>query len=311
MNLVEQWINKYLLELQNIYRYSTKTVLTYQHGLEDFKNYFKQTGLENLNDFNYSMVRGYLMHLYENKLSPSSVRLRISILRSFYRFLIDQEQVSANPFEAVTLPKVARKNPEFLYQDEINKVIDQKESKEVNPELKIRDHMLFELLYATGLRIGEVILLQLEDFDFDQNFIRILGKGSKERYVPFNSLCKEWIEDYLENSRKVLMERYQENHMYFLINRLGQPISEKGAYNIVRKLAKNQGLQKNVHPHMLRHSFASDLLSNGADIRIVQEMLGHSSLSTTQIYTHISTEKLNKTYQNAHPLANKDPNKKY
>ena len=99
--------------------------------------------------------------------------------------------------------------------------------------------------------------------------------------------------------------------MYFLINRLGQPISEKGAYNIVRKLAKNQGLQKNVHPHMLRHTFASDLLSNGADIRIVQEMLGHSSLSTTQIYTHISTEKLNKTYQNAHPLANKDPNKKY
>ena len=311
MNLVEQWINKYLLELQNIYRYSTKTVLTYQHGLEDFKNYFKQTGLENLSDFNYSMVRGYLMHLYENKLSPSSVRLRISILRSFYRFLIDQEQVSANPFETVTLPKVARKNPEFLYQDEINKVIDQKESKEVNPELKIRDRMLFELLYATGLRIGEVILLQLEDFDFDQNFIRVLGKGSKERYVPFNSFCKEWIEDYLENSRKVLMERYQENHMYFLINRLGQPISEKGAYNIVRKLAKNQGLQKNVHPHMLRHTFASDLLSNGADIRIVQEMLGHSSLSTTQIYTHISTEKLNKTYQNAHPLANKDPNKKY
>lgn len=304
---MNNWIKQYIDYLKNLKQYSEDTILSYQKELQDFALFFKQSGLASYNEINYSIVRGYIVTLHDRHLSNVTIRHHISVLRSFFRYLLENEIVENNPFELVSLPKTEKRIPDFLYYDEFEMLV---ESIDTTNALGKRNRMIFELLYASGMRVGEVITIKLEDIDFDQGLIMVVGKGSKTRYVPFNPICQQYIVEYIEDSRLELMTKYQEEHHYLLVNQYGRSMTERGVYDIIQRVSKQSPLQKQVHPHMLRHTFATHLLDQGADIRIVQEMLGHANLASTQIYTHVTMDKLKKTYLNAHPMA-QDKEKKY
>lgn len=304
---MNNWIKQYIDYLKNLKQYSEDTILSYQKELQDFALFFKQSGLASYNEINYSIVRGYIVTLHDRHLSNVTIRHHISVLRSFFRYLLENEIVENNPFELVSLPKTEKRIPDFLYYDEFEMLV---ESIDTTNALGKRNRMIFELLYASGMRVGEIITIKLEDIDFDQGLIMVVGKGLKTRYVPFNPICQQYIVEYIEDSRLELMTKYQEEHHYLLVNQYGRPMTERGVYDIIKRVSKQSPLQKQVHPHMLRHTFATHLLDQGADIRIVQEMLGHANLASTQIYTHVTMDKLKKTYLNAHPMA-QDKEKKY
>jgi integrase/recombinase XerD len=214
--------------------------------------------------------------------------------------LIRENISSINPLENIKQPKIEKKLPSYLTVSEIDKLLDIP----LNNAYDYRNKAMLELLYATGIRISELINLRISDIDFDNDFIRIVGKGNKERIVPFNDISKDYLLKYIEDYRKVLLKK--KDSEYLFINNLSRQISRQGFFKILKEICSKQGINKNVSPHILRHSFATHLLNNGADLRIIQELLGHSDLSTTQIYTEVLNEKLKNDYNESHPRAKKE-----
>lgn len=301
---MREWIDHYLQYLTHLKQYSKLTIKSYLNELEQFYMYCKRESFESFDQITYAHVRGYIVYLHDHDLSNLSIRHHISVLRCFFTYLLENDIIQVNPFALVSQPKITKKMPEFLYYDEFEELID---SIDLSKPLGKRNRMIIELMYATGLRVGEAINIKLEDIDFNQGLIMVKGKGGKTRYVPFNPICQQYIEEYIEDTRKELMEKGNEDHPYLFVNQYGRKITERGIYDMLGKVSLNSSLKKKVHPHMLRHTFATHLLDQGADIRIVQEMMGHADLSSTQIYTHVTMDKLKKTYMSAHPLANKSP----
>lgn len=276
--------------------YSSLTLESYQREINDFIEFLNAESIHSFDQVEYVMLRGYLMKLHQKKLSASSINHKLSSLRNFYRFLVKRQYVKNNPFLLVESLKTAKRNPDFLYLEEMNGLLD---SIDTSTNLGIRNKAMLELMYATGMRCSEVVHLLIEQIDFNQNIILVRGKGDKDRYVPFHDYAADWLKRYLEDVRSVLATG-QDHHFVFVNNR-GRQMTNRGVEDILNRVAYQYDAMLKIHPHTIRHSFATHMLDAGMDLRVVQQLLGHSSLSTTQVYTHVTKEKLKDVYHKAHP----------
>ncbi|MEC5422703.1 tyrosine recombinase XerC [Virgibacillus sp. C22-A2] len=289
---------EYLQIEKNASRY---TVKYYQNDLEIFFGFLDQEGITSLYEVDQRVVRLFLTSLYEQQLSRRSVSRKVSCLRSFYRFLERENQRITNPFTHVSLPKATRPIPGFLYMEELEKLF---EVSDMTDALGQRDQAILETLYGTGMRVSECQGLLIGDIDFSIGTMLINGKGRKERYVPFGRFAEIALETYINEGRKTLLSKAKLTSNAVFLNSRGAPLTARGMRLILNKLVDKAALTVHVHPHKLRHTFATHLLNEGADLRSVQELLGHESLTSTQIYTHVTKDHLRKVYMNSHPRAN-------
>lgn len=298
---MEQELQAFLSYLKYERRYSDKTIEAYEFDIRQFMKYLSDVPLDKLKDVTTTDVRIYLGQLQRQHYNRSSVSRFLSSLRSFYRYLLEQELVEDNPFAAVHYKKGQTRLPEFFYEDEIEKFI---QSIDGNQPLDQRNRALVEVLYATGMRVSELRKLTLSQLDLVNGVVLVIGKGSKERYVPLGEFALEALQVYLQDGREKLLHKNHQQHDTVFVNHLGTELTITGVNFILNQLIQKSGLLLKIHPHMLRHTFATHLLNNGADLKTVQELLGHVSLSSTQIYTHVTKEALQQNYQLYFPRAN-------
>ncbi|KYD08245.1 tyrosine recombinase XerC [Heyndrickxia sporothermodurans] len=278
--------------------YSEYTVKFYRQDIENFFMFMAEQGISKLEDVEYFDARLYLTKLYEKEYSRTSLARKISSLRSFFKFLMREKTVKENPFTLISQSKKHLKIPKFFYEEEMEKLF---EVCQGNSTLDFRNLSLLEVLYSTGIRVSECANIKLSDIDFDFETIHVKGKGRKERIVLFGTFASEALNNYIKNARPLLMNKT--DHEYLFVNFRGTPLTTRGIRHILNNLISKAALTGKMHPHMLRHTFATHLLNNGADLRTVQELLGHENLSSTQIYTHVTKEQLRKTYLSHHPRA--------
>ncbi|MDF2699220.1 MAG: recombinase XerC [Haloplasmataceae bacterium] len=288
---------KYLMTERN---YSPHTIINYEIDLREFDEFLKSEDIEQITNFSYQDARKYLAFLHKKGLAKSSVSRKISSIRTYFKYLESRKYVNENPFLMLTLPKKDKKLPKFFYLKEMKQIIDSIDSTDL---LGQRNSAIIELLYGSGLRVSELCSLELHQINFSNNLILVRGKGSKERYVPMTKYCFEAMNKYINDSRRKLLMNSKSNTNIIFLNHLGFKLTTRGVRDILNRIIEKTAQIHKITPHMLRHTFATHLLDNGADIRSVQELLGHSQLSTTQIYTHVSKEKLKQVYMESHPHA--------
>lgn len=294
-NNLNKDISKFINYLKKEIRYSPNTITSYNNDLKEYNNFIKLKKLDYLN-INKDQIREYLKYLDQLKYKKSTISRNLSALRHFYAYLEIHNIVKTNFFKSIRNPKKDKKLPNFLQPDELQKIFD---SLKVETPLEIRNRLIIELLYATGLRVSELTNIKLNSFDLENQEIKVLGKGNKERIVYFGEYAKKYLKLYLEESRPIILRNHQSE--YLLINNNGHNLTSRGVEDIIDKIVKEASLKHHISPHVLRHTFATDMLNNGADLKSVQELLGHSSLSTTQIYTHITNERLRSVYLKTFP----------
>lgn len=280
--------------------YSELTKKAYEEDILDFSNFLLETGDAAYEAVTLQDVRIFLGELTERELSRNTISRKISSLRAFYQFLLKNHVVAENPFSYIHLKKKTLRLPRFFYEKEMEALF---QTVKGDKPLDFRNEALLEVLYGTGIRVSECRGISIKDIDFDLSVVLIHGKGNKERYVPFGHYASVAIEEYLEKCRSVLMAKYHKEHDYLFVNHYGDQISVSGIEYVLNQIIKKSSLTADIHPHMLRHTFATHLLNNGADMRTVQELLGHASLSSTQIYAHVTKEHLQKNYRQFHPRA--------
>jgi integrase/recombinase XerC len=287
-------IGKFTNFLKTERHYSSHTISNYQRDLKFLVNFIKDRKIER------SAARDYLLALEKKRYSRRTIARKVSSARSFFRFLLREKMVDQNPFQNLLTPKLPKKLPNFLYPDEITSLFESPDRK--TPQ-GLRDHAILEVIYGTGLRVTEIIRVNLNDVDFDEGEIKVLGKGSKERIVLFGSHAAAALHNYIRIARSKLLAGKRNAALF--VNRRGSRLTTRSVERMIVYYSKKAGIKKKVTPHTLRHSFATHLLSGGADLRMVQELLGHVSLSTTQVYTHITKERLKEVYDSAHPRASR------
>ncbi len=281
---------------------SPYTIRGYLDAVEAFIVYMESCNIFNIKNITYDDIRTYLGYLYSKGLAKTSVSQNLSALRTFYKWLVKENLVDNNPMLLVSSPKKDRLLPSYLNYEDIEKLL---KVSDISTPLGQRDSAIIEMLYSTGIRVGELIRIKLKDIHFDQKQITVFGKGSKERNVLFGNILSEKLNLYIRHGRSELCKG-KANDILFL-NHYGSPLTERGVEDILNRIIKKGGLDFSIHPHMLRHTFATHMLDNGADLKVVQELLGHENLSTTQIYTHVSNERLRRVYLTAHPRAKEKP----
>lgn len=287
--MTDKYIEKFIRYLEIEKNYSKHTIVNYRIDLEDFRGFLNVTPLEKVD---YLVLRKYLALLKEKRMGSRSISRKLSSLRSFFKFLVREGYLKINPTVSLFSPKLEKHLPSFLTEEEMSRLIDAAECKDT---LGYRDKAILETFYSTGIRISELVHLSLDDVDFISGIVKVLGKGRKERIVPIGDKAVTALRAYLE---------HREAHSEALfLNHRGGRITDRGVRNIVKKYLGIAGTRSGISPHTLRHSFATHLLNRGADLRSVQELLGHVNLSTTQIYTHLTTERLKSVYDKAHPRA--------
>ena len=295
MNNLDKTTKDFIKYLKNEKRYPNTTILSYERDIDNYYGYIKLKNID-YKTISKDEIRDYLKYLNDLKYSKSTISRILSTLRHFYSYLVIHNIVEINQFKLIRNPKKEKKLPNFLQGDELQKIFD---SIDIDKPLGLRNRLIVELLYASGIRVSELTDLTLDDIDINNKEIRIIGKGNKERIVYFGDYAKKYLELYLETSRPILLNKKKSN--YLLINNQGEPLSTRGVQMVIEDIVKEASLKHNISPHALRHTFATDLLNNGADLKSVQELLGHSSLSTTQIYTHITNERLRSVYLKTFP----------
>lgn len=300
MSINQTSVHSFFQFLQIEKNYSPHTILNYEDDINEFVQFLANESIGELNNVTYSDVRLYLTHLYDKKLSRKTIARKISCLRSFYKYLVREKIVADNPFTLSSSPKLEKKLPEYFFENEMQELFS---SCDLTTPTGQRDRLLLEILYGTGIRVSECVSISLSDIDLFLSTILIHGKGNKQRYVPYGSFAQDALELYLEDGRKELLKKAKVSTDALFLNYRGSNLTARGVRTILNGLIEKSTLNKNIHPHMLRHSFATHMLSNGADMRTVQELLGHVNLSSTQIYTHVSNDYLKVTYNKAHPRA--------
>ena len=300
----------YVQKFYNFLKYelnmSENTVKSYIFDVNLFMNFLEKEGID-LKSVDKNVIRNWMTERLEhttyrgNLEGERSLARRICSLKKYFKFLLNKKYISENPFISITSPKKRIKNPDVLYAKQVAELL--KANLERADELASRDQALLEIMYCSGLRCSEVTGLTITQIDFHNRTILIKGKGGKERVVPFSENCKEYLLDYAKNLRKKLEQLAGERTNYFFLNSKGKKLTNRGLEYIIESISKKAGLSLgfSLHPHVLRHSFATNLLENGADLRVIQELLGHSSINTTQIYTHVSKENLKSQYDEFFP----------
>jgi tyrosine recombinase XerC len=283
--------------------YTSDLIGNYKRGPEKgFFQFLKQKKIDTLELVDKNIIRDYIAWLMGQGVVKRSITRKLSAIRSFYRFLMREGVITRNPMEGASSPKLDRRLPEFLTVQETVKLL---EAPDLSTPQGQRDRALLELLYASGLRVSELEKLNLEQVDLDTNEVRVWGKGSKERIVLIGAPAARMLSLYLKEGRPLLLaeSKAPKKTQAIFLNRYGKRISARRMQKIIEEYARHAGIEKHVHPHLLRHTFATHMLDGGADLRVVQELLGHSQLSTTQIYTHVSKTQAKKIYLAAHPMA--------
>lgn len=288
-------MEKFIKYLSNEKRYPDTTITSYSKDLDNYYSFIELKKID-YKKINKEQIRSYLKYLDELKYSKSTISRILSALRHFYSYLVINKVVDTNQFKLIKNPKKDKKLPNFLQPDELDTIFSSIDTSET---LGLRNRLIVELLYATGLRVSEITNLKVNDIDISNKEIKVFGKGGKERIVYFGDYAKKYLQEYLSTARLELLNGSKSS--YLLINNNGEKLQSRGLEYIIDKLVKEAALKHNISPHVLRHTFATDMLNNGADLKSVQELLGHSSLSTTQIYTHVTNERLRSVYLKSFP----------
>lgn len=270
---------------------SPHSIRAYRQDLDQFHDFLADVPLS---EVDYRLLRRYLGHLKQQGYERATIARRMASLRTYFRFLSRERMVRGNPTVGLQSPKLTRKLPNFLDWEELQRLL----AAPAETPLGLRDRALLSLLYATGMRVSEIAELTIRQINWEEDEIRVLGKGSKERLVLMSTHAREQLRRYLDEARPALIPQSAD---WLFLNRNGKPLSARSIDRMLKRHARAAGITKEVSPHTLRHTFATHLLEGGADLRVVQELLGHSSLSTTQIYTHVSQDRLRKVYEQAHP----------
>lgn len=289
--LIDDFINY----LKNIKNYSSYTCKNYYKDLIEYETFLN---IENLkyNDMNYDLSLNYLIFLKEKNNSKNTISRKLSSLRSFYKYLVKIGKVKTNPFLLVSSPKKDRKIPKFISYNDIDEIFN---IPDINTPLGLRDRLILEILYASGIRVSELVNIKLNDIDFSNKTILILGKGNKERIVSFGEYALDILNIYIKDARYKLLGSISSE--YLIVGKKQEQLTTRRVEQIIDDIIKKTSLKMNVTPHMFRHTFATHLLDNGCDLLAVQELLGHESLATTEIYTHVSNEHLREVYLKCHP----------
>lgn len=301
---MELYLDLFMQYLQVEKAASAYTIDSYKSDLEQFFTFLQQESVASLDMVTPVLIRTLLSRLHRQGMARKTLARKVSCLRSFYKFLMREEIVQVNPATSISLPKPELRTPKFLYPEEVKRLI---EAPNPAKPLGLRDRALLETLYASGVRVGECVGLTLADLDLDAGVALVMGKGKKERYVLLGQSAVVALREYLSKERPVLLQKLKSeragtaNHVF--LNSRGTALSDRSVRRIVDKHIQQVAGQLTISPHVLRHTFATHLLEGGADLRVVQELLGHASLSSTQIYTHTTKEKLLRVYMNAHPRA--------
>ena len=286
----EKLINEFIDYLRFEKKYSDNTISSYARDLNKANKYIKKE----FNQLTKKDIQDYIQLLSKKK-SASSVSRNISTLKSFYKFLELNKYIKINPLSTIINPKTNQKLPKVLSEAEVNTLLDIN----LKNDFDYRNKAMLELMYSSGLRVSELINLMVNDIDLNNSLVRIFGKGSKERIIPLNDYATEALRNYILYYRKNFFKNGENNYLF--LNNHGKKMTRQGFFKILQKIAKEKNIKSELSPHTLRHSFASHLLKHGADLRSIQELLGHSDISTTQIYTHITSERLQENYEQFHP----------
>lgn len=291
------FLKEYLSLLKLEKNLSDNTLHSYKNDINKFIDFIEDEGLKDFSEVTAGVISKYFSIQRKIGLGSTTTARYLSSLKGFFGYLNESEYLEINPMDKIPTMKISRNLPPVLAFYEIEKILD---SPQTDDKLGLRDKAVLELLYSCGLRVSELINLKISDLFFQEEVIRVTGKGSKERVVPIGSSAVKWIMEYLKSSRPILSNKTKSGNVLFLNNR-GSKISRMGVWKIVSRYVKEAGITREVHPHTFRHSFATHLLEGGADLRAVQEMLGHSDISTTQIYTHIDREYIKQVHKDFHP----------
>lgn len=294
---MEIFIKEYLAYLKLEKNLSDNTIKSYQNDLGAFKDFLNSKGIDDPGDITSQYLNDFFKLLNELGLVGSSAARYFSSLKGFFLYLILNKYIVKNPIEKVSAPKVSKKLPGVLDVSEIEKILS---IPDINDKLGLRDKAILELFYACGTRVSELINLKVNDLFLNDEVIRVLGKGSKERLIPIGTSAINWVREYLTKSRPLLMKKMKSEN-YLFLNSRSTKLSRMGVWKIIDRYVKEADIKKDVHPHTFRHSFATHLLEGGADLRAVQEMLGHADISTTQIYTHIDRDYIKQIHKQYHP----------
>ena len=294
-------IEEYISYITNEKHYSDNTIINYKTYLNLFYIFCVENKIDNISLIDYQTIRRFLNYLVDNKYSNKAMARHISSLRSFFKYLKKNKIIENNPMTLISNPKVEKKLPKVVYNKELDEIF---KVPDISTPLGIRDLLILELLYSTGVRVSELVSIKIKDISFNSKEIRIFGKGSKERIVLFGNRCEDILEKYINNARDKLVSDNTKDD-FLLLSNTGRKMDQREIRYIIDDIVTKTGLKIHISPHVLRHTFATDLLNNGADLRSVQQLLGHESLSTTTIYTHITNERLRNVYLHSHPRAHK------
>ena len=302
--MINDDVEKYLEYLSFQKGYSSNTVISYRRDIYKFLDYMEKENAS-FNDVDSILIRNFLLEETLDGISKRSSQRRLVALRRFYEWMLKEKKVKFNPFKIISSPKLDKTLPDFLHQEEIDELFVNNEKR--TDFLALRDHALLELLYASGLRVSEVVNLTLDQIESQTRIIKVTGKGNKERMVPYSVECKKTLDKYIDECRKEIVEKnkLENDPKALFLNARGEKLTTRGVEYILKSIEKKIGMELDLHPHKMRHSFATHLLDVGVDLRVIQEILGHESLETTQVYTHISTSKMIESYQNYFPRAKK------
>ena len=298
--IAQEALAEYIIYLKIERGLSANTITSYKRDIEKYLTFLMEKKITQLDEVSRFEILDFLQTLRQSGAADNSIIRMVSSLRKFHQYLKRESIVSDDPMQLIDTPKKASTLPKAISPQAVEQLL---EAPDTTTPLGVRDRTILELMYATGLRISELVNLKLSDMHLTMGFIQTMGKGEKERIIPLGEIASQWLDHYLDGARVYLQDQSAETSEYVFLNSRGKGLSRQGVWKKVKQLALEAGIDQNVTPHTLRHSFATHLLENGADLRMVQELLGHADISTTQIYTHITKTRLKQVYSDYHPRA--------
>lgn len=291
---MENSVEDFLIYVKESKKMSENTVVSYRRDLKGMLSYFEKQGIESLEKVTSTNINSYILFLEKNGKSPASISRSISSMRAYFRYLLIHGVIKGEPTEKITMPKVEKKVPSVITAGQIEDII--KAANGSDPK-SIRDRAMLELLYATGMRVSELISLNVDDINLQLNYV-ICRNAKKERVIPFGNKAKQSLSKYLSKARPVLI---QDNNMFLFVNCFGKQMSRQGFWKIIKEYANKAGIKEEISPHTIRHSFGAHLIGNGADVKSVQQMMGHVDIASTEVYRRMESENLRSVYEKAHP----------